>query len=126
PNILEALHEVDLQTIINLKVIPVYEREGIRAAYWQIGYKDPGAPYQGDVVAHQVLFQGNCYDDRRTAIVEALRSTGLEVGVYGSCPGAIGNSHYDFAYSRALYEHCTLTVSDTYPNTEGFVSNRLL
>lgn len=126
PDILEALREVDLQTIINLKVMPVYEREGIRAAYWQIGYKDPGAPYQGDVAAHQVLFQGNCYDDRRTAIVEALRSTGLEVGVYGSCPGSMGNSHYDFAYSRALYERCIVAVSDTYPNTEGFVSNRLL
>lgn len=125
PDIMEALREVDLQTVVNLAVMPTYEQEGIRAAYWQIGIKDPAAPHAGPVTTHEVLFQGNCYDERRLAIVETLRSTGLGVGVYGSCPGSNGNSHYDFAYSRALYERCTVAVSDTYPGTVGFVSNRL-
>lgn len=129
PDILEALHQVDLQTYTNLKIAPVYEQESIRAAYWQIGIKDPAAPYEGDVPAHDVLFLGNTYDQRREHLVELLKATcalgNLNFGLYGSAPGALGNSHYDFALSRALYQRCKVAVSDTYPGTEAFVSNRL-
>lgn len=126
PEILECLRHVDLQTVVNAKVLPVYQQEGIKAAYWQIAYKDPVAPYQGQARSHQVLFLGNCYNEERHAIVNAIRSVGVDVGIYGSCPHATGNTHYDFAHSRALYEHCTIAISDVFPNTVGFVSNRLL
>jgi hypothetical protein len=125
PNIVETLREVDLQTVVNAKVLPIYEELDIPAAYWQIAYKDPVAPYPGKVPAHEVLFLGNCYNDRRHQLVGALRQTGLDVGIYGSCPGAVGNTHYDFAMSRALYETCVIAVSDTFPDTVGYVSNRL-
>lgn len=125
PDILEALREVDLQTVINTAVVPTYEREGIRSAYWQIGYKQPAAEHPEGVPAHQVLWQGNCYDKRRLQIVTMLRTMGLNVGVYGSCPDANGNTHFDFAYQAALYERATVNVGDTFPNTQGFVSNRL-
>ena len=130
PDILEALREVDLQTVVNAKVLDVYEREGIPAAYWQIGIKFPAAPYQGDVPAYEVLFQGNCYNEERKALVTALRSVRinrrkLNLGIYGSCAGANGNSHYDFAEQYALNSKAQIVIGDTYPNTVGFVSNRL-
>jgi len=124
--ILEVLRYVDLQTVVNTAVLPVYERQGIRAAYWQIGYKDPAEPYTGPIPEWDVLFLGNCYNDERHALIRALQSIGgLRLGVYGNCPGTAGNTHYDFALSTALYQRCQIAVSDTYPGTEGFVSNRL-
>lgn len=125
---LEALHEVDLQTCINAAVFPVYEAEGIPHAYWQIGYKDPAQTYTRAVPAHEVLFLGNCYNAERYALVEALRATGRDVGIYGHCPEADGLNHYDFAAGRALYQACGVAISDTFEpeKTVGFVSNRLL
>lgn len=125
PDIIEALREVDLQTVINLAVMPMYEREGIRAAYWQIGWTQPAEDYADAVIAYDLLWQGNCYDERRLKLVESLRTTGLNVGVYGSCPNADGNTHYDFAHQAALYKAATIVIGDTYPGTVGFVSNRL-
>lgn len=130
PNILEALREVDLQTVVNTKVFPVYEREGIPAAYWQIGIKDPAAPYAGEVSAHEVIFQGNAYNAEREALLIALRAVRIgkrkvDLGVYGSCPGADGNTHYDFALQAALNAKAKIVIGDTYPGTEAFVSNRL-
>lgn len=126
PDILEALHEIDLQTVVNAAVLPAYEREGIRSAYWQIGYKDGAAPFAGPVPAHDVLWQGNCYDDRRSELVAMLRGLdGFNVGIYGSCEGSLGFTHYDFAHQAALYAAAAVTIGDTYPGTVGFVSNRL-
>ncbi len=129
-DVLELLRYVDLQTTINAAVLPVYEREGIRAAYWQIGYKDPIVPLP-EVPHYEVLFQGNCYGVDRDALVRTLRDVRLpnarhpHLGLYGNCRGADGNSHYDFAMQRALYQRATIVVGDTFPGTKAFVSNRL-
>lgn len=131
PEIMEMLREVDLQTTINAKVFSEYERQGIRAAYWQIGYKEPAAPYEGEVPAHEVLFQGNTYNDERKALVGTLRSIRInkrkpDLGLYGSVEGgSTGNTHYDFAHQAALNAAATIVIGDTYPDTEAFVSNRL-
>lgn len=126
PAVLELLRYIDLQTTINAKVLPAYAEQGIRAAYWQIYFKPalhpiPAAP------AHDVLFQGNCYNKDRDALIHTLRNVrpSLNLGIYGNCPGANGNSHYDFAAQAALYRNATITVGDTFPNTVAFVSNRL-
>lgn len=130
PVILDILQYVDLQTTINAAVLPTYANLGIRAAYWQIGYKDPVDDLP-DVQQYEVLFQGNCYNHERNALVKALRTLRLsnarklKVGVYGNCQGANGNTHYDFAAQRALYQAATIVVGDTFPNTRAFVSNRL-
>lgn len=124
PDVLDMLRYVDYQLVTNAKVLPVYAEHGIHAAYWQIGIAETD-PYPNRVPAHDVLLQANCYNDARLALVDTLRSTGFEVGVYGSCPGAITRTHYDFSQQTALYNAATLTISDTYPNTEGYVSNRL-
>jgi glycosyltransferase involved in cell wall biosynthesis len=130
PGVLGLLRYVDLQTVINAKVLPDYGAFGVRAAYWQIGFKDPiGTP--PDQPSYEVLLQMNCYNDVRTAMVAALRAMRLpdqrhpRLGVYGNCTTADGNTHYDFARQRSLYANATITVGDTYPGTYGFVSNRL-
>lgn len=126
PKVLELLRYIDLQTTINAKVLPFYAANGIRAAYWQIGFKDPAGDLP-PVQAHEVLFQGNCYSKERDELVQALRTIrpSLNLGVYGNCIGSNGNTHYDFAAQRALYQSATITIGDTFPNTKAFVSNRL-
>lgn len=125
PEMLDLLRHVDLQTTVNAQVLPTYEQYGIPAAYWQIGYKDPACELP-DVPRYDILFQGNCYDQRRTELVTLLREQPYKVGVYGNCAGlADGNTHYDFAAQAALYATATITVGDTFPGTKAFVSNRL-
>lgn len=126
PEILNILQHVDLQTVVNTKVMPVYAEHGIRAKYLQIGCTVSPHPYTGFVPEWDVLFLGNCYNEERHDLVAAIQTVkDLRVGLYGNCPGSVGNTHYDFAKSTALYQHCKIAVSDIYPNTEAFVSNRL-
>lgn len=130
-DVLEMLKHVDLHTVVNAKVLSVYKRKGIRGAYWQLGYKPHASPYEGEVNAHDVLLQMNCYDDRRKALVAAIRAIRINkrkpnVGVYGSCEGSITSTHYDFAHQAALYANAKITVGDTFPDTLAFVSNRML
>jgi len=124
PDVIEALRQVDLQTVVNAAVLPRYAELGIRAAYWQIGYKDPvGAVPRAP--RYEVLWLANCYSERRKRIAELLHGLAHVVGIFGNCPGAYGNTHYDFAMSTGLYQQCTLAISDTFPGTVGYVSNRL-
>jgi hypothetical protein len=130
PSMLELLREVDLQTVVNTKVFPTYEREGIPAAYWQIGYKAPATAYEGEVRMHEVLFQGNAYNDERRALIGTLKAVRIErrklsLGLYGNVSGAAGYTHYDFAHQAALNAAATIVIGDTFPGTEAFVSNRL-
>lgn len=128
--IVEMLRYVDLQATINANVLPIYKGLGIRAVYWQIGYKDPVDPLP-DVADHEVLFMGNCYNKEREYMVNSLRAIRVKgqrlvnVGIYGNCVKADGNTHYDFAAQRALYQRAKIVVGDTYPGTKAFVSNRL-
>lgn len=122
--VLDVLRHVDLQTTVNAVALPVYEREGIPAAYWQIGYKDPIDPLP-DVPAWDVVFAANWYDYREP-IFDMLASLPYRVGIYGNERRAVGNSHYDFAMQAALYQRATIVVGDTFPfNTRAFVSNRV-
>lgn len=127
PAVIDLLRFVDLQTTINAAVLPVYEKEGITAAYWQIGYKDP-AKATGKVSHWDVLFQGNCYNPQRDDLVKtliSLRDWGMSVGIYGNCADASGNTHYDFARQAALNRQAKIVIGDTFPNTKAFVSNRM-
>lgn len=126
PKVLELLKYVDLQTTVNAKVLPFYAEHGIKAAYWQIGYKDPVDPLPV-TPAHEVLFQGNCYNTDRDNLIMTLKTIrpSLNLGLYGNCRGSAGNSHYSFAMQRALYSRATITVGDTFHGTEAFVSNRV-
>lgn len=127
--VVKILRYTDLQTTVNAKVLPLYEQLGLRAAYWQIGYKDPIEPLP-EMPSYDVLCQMNCYNKVRTEMAKMLRGIRTHkrpyrFGLYGNCKDADGNTHYDFAAQAALYRNARIVVGDTYPGTEGFVSNRL-
>lgn len=124
PDVLALLKHVDLQLCVNAKVLPVYAQHDIKADYWQIAFKDPVGELPV-VPAHDVICLMNCYNDQRIALAKMLKELPYNVGLYGSCPDADGNTHYSFASSRALYQNAKIAVGDTFPDTEGFVSNRL-
>lgn len=122
--ILDLLRHVDLQTTVNAAALPIYEREGIPAAYWQIAYIVPTneAP---NMPTYDVLYQANWYEYREP-LFDLLFSLPYGVGVYGNERRAVGNTHHDFGAQAALYANATITVGDTFPfSTHAFVSNRV-
>lgn len=123
----DLLAHVDLQLTVNAKVLPVYQHAHVAANYWQIYYRPSNAPLP-QVPAHDVLYQANWYEYRKDLfdVLYSLRSHGYNVGVYGNDRRANGSTHYDFAAQAALYAHAKINVGDTFPNTEGFISNRVL
>lgn len=125
---LELLQNVDLQLVVNTVVLPTYEQAGINAAYWQIGYEEPQGKLP-PVLAHDVVFLGNNYNQYRAALGKTLRKLrGVNVGLYGiGWQPSDGNTLYDFAAGEALYQKCKIAISDTFHGeTLGFVSNRLI
>lgn len=127
PGVLELLHECDLQTVVNAAWLPVYQREGIRAAYWQIGYKD-GASEAQNAPVWDVVYQGNHYPYRETwfAQLARLKLSGVNLGVYGNWANADGNTHYSFATQAAINASAKIVLGDTFPGGVGFVSNRFV
>lgn len=131
PRVLELISYIDLQTTVNARVLPLYQEKGVRAAYWQIYYKEPVSSLP-DVPAYDALLQMNCYSADRTALIHRLRrlrwpgtSRMINVGVYGNCETANGNTHYDFAAQAALYAKATINIGDTYPGGYAYCSNRV-
>lgn len=124
--VLSLLRHVDLQTTVNARVLRTYKAEHIPAAYWQIFYKQPLEPLPL-MPTHDVLLQANWYDYRADLfdVIYNLREHGYNVGVYGNDRRANGSTHYNFAAQAALYANAKITVGDTFPDTEGFVSNRV-
>lgn len=124
PAMLELLRHVDLQLAVNADVLPVYERAGIAAAYWQIGFEPvenlPPAPH------HDLLLMANAYSDSRLELETVLRELGDNVGIYGhGWRRASGNTFYNFAAGAALYRACDIAIGDNQWGDKGFVSNRL-
>jgi glycosyltransferase involved in cell wall biosynthesis len=125
PDMLRLLRHVDLQLVVNADVLPVYAVEGIRAAYWQIGFEPvpdtlPYAP------AHDLLFMANAYSERRRELAMVLRELAGNVGLYGyGWDAPSGNTFYNFAQGAALYRNCAIAIGDNQWDDRGFVSNRL-
>lgn len=129
------LRNYDLHTVVNARLIPIFERAGIPTMYWQIGYEPDGVGFEPDerTPRHDVLFLGNGYSAERLAFGAALVKYGIEsgydVGIYGawSTAGiARGENLYDFKVGCQLYRNARISISDgQYPQDIGFVSNRL-
>lgn len=131
PSVLHLLHHVDLQLTINTSVLPIYEREGITAAYWQIGY-EPVPSKLPTVPKYDVLFLGNLYSDKRRELGDLLHGLeaklGIKVGIYGyGWQYAAGETLYQFEQSAALVKNAKIVIGDNqYTEAYGFVSNRLI
>lgn len=123
---LNLLQYVNLQLTINASVLPTYQQQGIPAAYWQIGYEEPGEELP-DVKAHDVVFLANAYHPQRKELEKRLRKLNVSVGLYGSgWDHPDGQCLYDFATGKALYRNAKIAIGDNmYPDADGFVSNRL-
>lgn len=127
PEMIQLLKHVDLQLVINGSVIPTYEQYGIRAAYWQIGYEEPGEDLP-EMPRHDVVFLANAYSQERVQLEQALSTLeGVDVGLYGSgWKNSRGQTTYDFRTGKAIYRNARLSIGDNqYPQAYGFVSNRL-
>jgi glycosyltransferase involved in cell wall biosynthesis len=124
---LKLLRYVSLQLTVNGAVLDTYQQHGIPAAYWQIGYEEPGADLPV-VSQHDVVFLANAYHPKRKELETVLRSLeGVNVGLYGSgWAQSDGQCLYDFATGKALYRNAKIAIGDNlYPDAPGFVSNRL-
>lgn len=127
PDALSLMPYIDLQMTVNQKAVEDYARLGVNAAYWQIGYEEPGEELP-DVPAHDIVFLANAYDKTRLAFGKWLKATWDNVGIYGSGWDALadGECLYDFAMGKALYRKAKIAIgTNEYPDQTGFVSNRI-
>lgn len=135
--LLPILKQIDLQLITNLDVVPDYQREGIKWAYWQIGYEMP----EGDIEQHvadyfmelgrenpftgeteyPVVYLASLRTPERLAIAEIVREFGGTV----ETPGDKHATLYNFSTSTLMYRKAKVIISDNGFNSRGFVSNRL-
>jgi glycosyltransferase involved in cell wall biosynthesis len=128
PEMLAYLRHVDIALTVNARVIPTFEAAGIRAAYWQVAYEPVDEASLPDVPAHDVVFLANAYSKERQALGQLLQNMqGVNVGLYGSgWHWGNGNTVYNFAAGRAIYQKTKIAIGDNqYPTEYGFVSNRI-
>ena len=135
---LPILRNVDLQLITNLDVVPDYEREFIKWAYWQIGYEEsPGDletnvanyfrevgrpnPFDSDPATYPVVYLASLRSPERQAIAEVVKSFGGLV----ETPGDTHATLYNFSTSTLIYKRAKIIISDNGFTSRGFVSNRL-
>lgn len=125
PPVLELAKEYDLWLVAAPDVLPVYEAEGIRAAFWQIGTEIPEPPLP-EMPAYDVVFLGNVISEKRRALLELLRSfEGISVGIYGDWERSDGHNTYDFAAGESLYRNARLAIADAaYVDQRNYISNR--
>lgn len=132
PPMLDVLKHLDLQLVVNAQVLPQYRQANIPAAFWQIGYEEPGDVDALNVQAHDVVFLANAYSPEREDFGKLLNfwsaDDGFTLGVYGSWRNipAHGSTLYDFATGKAIYRRAKIALGDNqFPTARGFVSNRL-
>lgn len=135
--LLPILHQIDLQLITNLDVVPDYEREHIKWTYWQIGYEEPQGdleqnvadyfmelgrenPFTGEA-EYPVVYLASLRTPERMAIAEIVREFGGTV----ETPGDKHATLYNFSTSTLMYRKAKVIISDNGFNSRGFVSNRL-
>lgn len=118
---------LDVLLHVNSDVVDRANALGVFAA-WHGNSYEPVEPTHG-APAHDVVFLGNnaAYRPQMLAALTALREGGLDVGVYGhGWPDgfAQGNTHYDYAAGRGLYQQAAVAISDNAFGASGYASNR--
>jgi glycosyltransferase involved in cell wall biosynthesis len=139
PEVLQLLRHVDLQLITNLDVVDTYEREGVKWAYWQIGYEESAddentattadAYYQelgrpspfSEGLSWPVVYLASLRSPERVAIAKIVEEFGGKVFT----PGDEFASLYNFSVTKRIYTHARCIISDNGFTSRGFVSNRL-
>lgn len=131
PEMLKLLGYINLQLTINGAVLPTYAGHGIPAAYWQIGYEEPGELFSNNELEEtsfkDVVFLANAYHPDRKEIELTLRAQPWGYGLWGSgWEESAGQCLYNFTKGKAIYNKSKIALGDNmYPDAPGFVSNRL-
>lgn len=125
PNYVAMLKLVDMQLVTNAAALPVYAENGIRSAYWQIGY-EPRQNVPAKEKSRDAVFMGSCYNEHRRDIEQAL---GDKVTFFGrGWQHSEGDTIYNFDIGDAIYSHAKVAISDAFSDgttaLHGFVSNR--
>lgn len=125
PAMLDLLKHIDLQLMVNGSVLDDYEENGISAAFWPFGFETPVTDLP-EMPAHDVVYLGSNYSEKRAELGRILRSLPHNVGIYGDgWADAQGENLYDFAAGHALYQNAKIAISDNqFPNARGYLSNR--
>jgi glycosyltransferase involved in cell wall biosynthesis len=130
PTYRNILKKMDLATFVCADQFPLFKKDGINCAYWQIGYEEfQELPLAKGDKSYDVIFQGNEYSEDRTYLGHILREMkGLHVGIFGFWRSlkADGASYYDYAVQDKLYRSSKICISDQqFKKSEGYVSNRI-
>jgi len=107
-----------------------YAEHGNSWTYWQIGYENSSAEPNGSTPRHDILFLANGYSRPRISLAKMLRSTGHNVGIYGTWGAGVhpnGSNLYNFDEGAKLYKASKISIGDNQWGNRavGFVSNRL-
>lgn len=131
PDALALARTMDLTGVVNADAIPVYEAQGLKVAYWQIGFEPDMLTAEPDAETprHDVLFLGSGNNAHREALGATLRALeGVNVGLYGVWEpqyAANGVCYQDFQRQGQLYRAAKIAVADQeWPERDGFCSNR--
>ncbi len=131
---IDLLRYVDLQLVVNGSALTEYAARGIPAAYWQIGYEEPGDELP-EMPSYDILFQGGGYSEKRIELGKWLHfvaSTDIlaSVGLVGYNWGDLGtgiDTLYDFEKGKALIRNARVVIGDNqFPDAYGFFSNRVM
>lgn len=134
---LEVLRHVDLQLITNLDVVPIYDREHIKWAYWQIGYEESEGDLDANVKNYfSEIGRGNPFENYpdypvvylasiRTPERQQIAAIINEFGGLVSQPGDEYATLYNFTTAAYIYRRAKVIISDNGFTSRGFVSNRL-
>lgn len=118
----------DWQTTVNREADEVYRQQGIRSAYWQIGWEPDGIGHAPEVF-HDVVFLANGYSQARQELVKKLMDLKVEFGLYGQGwpPGwSKGQNLYNFIEACKIYRGAKIAIGDSQWPDSGFVSNRVM
>ncbi len=128
---IELARTFDVQLVVCHDAVREYEKRGIRSRYWQIGWEPHGVGKEPTrwTRRHGLLFQANCYSEKRLALVEAIRKRQFRLGLYGKgwpLFWAKGSTLYDYRKGCRLIRAAKIVLGDNqWPSADGFVSNRL-
>lgn len=116
--------QVDIQLTVNQSVLSEYEKEGIFARYWQIGYESDVMPTS--INAFDVVFMGSNYSEKRQTLGDFLQSLPYRVGLYGrNWKDRYGDTTYQFDKNASITHGAKIVIGDNqFPDEYGFVSNR--
>jgi len=116
--------QVDIQLTVNQSVLADYDKEGIFARYWQIGFESDVMP--STIAPFDVVFMGSNYSDKRNDLGNFLQSLPYNVAMFGNnWRGSKGDTTYQFDYNAMIVRNAKIVIGDNqFPDETGFVSNR--